>query len=409
MSYAESKQDRSEIIARISMCTQFGLMITCLLFSTINELHALTCGAFRRKGHINWQTTRSRFQSGSGIITGHDFSCTTRPLYLGNKRLPHIFGSRSHRRNYVRGVSSKNGVENTIENTDPNVVIKGTYETLNTTLLCGAHCVVVRSPPPAYLSFRFSDEDDFKTSLRMYTNSKIRQTDSEEDQLEYIDELTGERTEMNCSHSIDSYTVQNDDFSTEELVFGRFKEQNNKSRLNKFIGGRVALRRALKFIGKEDSPPIFRDIYGAPFLPIGVVGSISHKDDIAVGVAAIDVVGKIGVDIERTSNKSSKLLSSRLLTQKEQDNLGSIPGISADEEVLLIFSFKESVFKAVHPYLKRSVGFREVEIEPKEDGTAVIVFLLESGELFEYEANWRRHSDKYWLTCVYLNRPVLLE
>ena len=45
------------------------------------------------------------------------------------------------------------------------------------------------------------------------------------------------------------------------------------------------------------------------------------------------------------------------------------------------------MFKAVHPYLKRSVGFREVEIEPREDGTAVIIFLLESGEIFKYEAN----------------------
>jgi 4'-phosphopantetheinyl transferase EntD len=341
-------------------------------------------------------------------MTGRDFSCTSRPFHLGSRRLPQISCFRCHHRNYFRGVSTRNLVENAIENMDPNVVITGTYETLNTMLLCGAHCVIVRSPPPAYLSFRFSDESDFKTSLGIYTNSKIRQADSE-DHSEYIDELTGKMTEIDCSHSIDSYTVQNDDFSTEELVFGRFKEQNNKSRLNKFIGGRVALRRALKFIGKEDSPPIFKDLYGAPLLPIGVVGSISHKDDIAVGVAAIDVVGRIGVDMERTSNKSSKLLSSRLLTQKEQDSLGRIPGVSADEEVLLIFSFKESVFKAVHPYLKRSVGFREVEIEPKEDGTAVIIFLLESGELFEYEANWRRHSEKYWLTCVYLNRSVLLE
>ena len=387
-----------------SMYSRLSLVITCFLLSTMNELYALTCVAFRRKCRTNWQTTRLRFQSGSSIIAGHDFSCTTRPLYLGVKRLPHTSCYRSQYRNHVRGVSSKNVVENAIENTDPNVVITGTYETLNTTLLCGAHCVILRSPPPALLSFRFSDEDDFKTSLEIYTNSKIRATDSGEDHSEYIDELT----EVNCTHSIDSYTVQKDDFSTEELVFGRFKEQNNKSRLNKFIGGRVALRRALKVIGKGDSPPIFKDSYGAPYLPIGVIGSISHKDDIAVGVAAIDVVGRIGVDIERTSNKSSRLLSNRLLTQREQDSLGNIPGIPADEEILLIFSFKESVFKAVHPYLKRSVGFREVEIEPREDGTAVIIFLLESGEIFKYEANWRKHSDKYWLTCVYIKGPALL-
>lgn len=391
------------------MSSLLTLMMTLILFSTMNELYALTCGAFRRKCRSNWQTTRLRFQSGGSFLSGHYLLCTTCQRRLESNRLPYISSSLCQRQNHVRGVSSKNAVENAVENTDPNDVETGTYETLNSTLLCGAHCVIVRSPPPAHLSFRFSDEDDFKTSLGIFTNSKVRQTNSEEDHSEHNDELICTKIEVDCSHSIDSYSIQNDDFSTEELVFGRFKELNNKSRLNKFIGGRVALRRALKFVGKEDSPPIFKDSYGAPALPVGVIGSISHKDDIAVGVAAIDVVGRLGVDIERTSNKSSKLLSSRLLTQKEQDSLGSIPGISAEEEVLLIFSFKESVFKAVHPYLRRSVGFREVEVEPKEDGTAVIVFLLESGELFKYVANWRRHCDKYWLTCVYLNGPELLE
>lgn len=378
------------------MCGQLALMILCFLTSTRNELYALSCASFRKKCFScsrNRQTTSLQFQSGSYLIAGHDFSSATRRFLC----------FRNQRRSYVRSNSIKNTAENTEENIFPNALVRGVYETLNTTFLCGAHCVIVRSPPPAHLAFRFSDEDNFKTSLSLYTNSRIRQTNSQESHSDYIDELTGKRTEIDCSHCIDSYTVQVDDFSSEELVFGRFKEQNNKSRLNKFIGGRVAMRRALKFIGREDSPPIFKDSYGAPLLPLGVIGSISHKDDIAVGVAAIDAVGRIGVDIERTSNKSSQLLSNRLLTQREQDSLGRIPGIPADEEVLLIFSFKESVFKAIHPYLKRSVGFREVEIEPKEDGTASIIFLLESGETFSYVASWRRHSDKYWLTCVYLS------
>ena len=54
-------------------------------------------------------------------------------------------------------------------------------------------------------------------------------------------------------------------------------------------------------------------------------------------------------------------------------------GISVEEEVLLRFSFKEAVYKAIHPFLERSVDFSEVEIEPLQDGSAKINFLLKTG------------------------------
>ena len=73
-----------------------------------------------------------------------------------------------------------------------------------------------------------------------------------------------------------------------------------------------------------------------------------------------------------------------------------------EEEVLLRFSFKEAVYKAIHPFLERSVDFSEVEIEPLEDGSAKINFLLKTEEQFRYRASWQRYNDQYWLTCVYV-------
>lgn len=280
------------------------------------------------------------------------------------------------------------------------------YKTLNTHFMCGAYCVIVRSPPPTELLFRFDNEVEFQSSLTEYTNSvnllKSSRKITAEDVTSYTCGFQTFYENLNCSNSVDFFCVKDDDINTEELVFGRFKEQNNKSRLNKFIGGRVALRRALKKIDRGDSPSIFKDEFGAPLIPDGITGSISHKDYLAVGAAAVDPVGKIGVDIEKTSNKAALLLSRRLLTEGEQKSLGNLPGISAEEEVLLRFSFKESVFKAIHPFLKRPVGFNEVEIIPNPDGTAKINFLLESNGSFKYTAEWRRQSDDYWLTCVYL-------
>ena len=257
-------------------------------------------------------------------------------------------------------------------------VVKNMYQTLTSTFLCGAPAVIVRSPTPDQLMFQFTDEDSFKAKLADGTLSVDR------------------------SVSADAYTVDDDDIGTEELVFGRIKERNNKSRLNKFVGGRVALRRALKAISRGDSPSILKDAHGAPVLPGDVTGSISHKDDLAVGVAIADSSGGIGVDIERCHNKAAFTLLRRIITPREQANLGSLPGISVEEEVLLRFSFKEAVYKAMHPFLERSVDFSEVEIEPLTDGTAKINFLLKTGEEFRYRASWQRYNELYWLTCVYL-------
>jgi hypothetical protein len=49
-------------------------------------------------------------------------------------------------------------------------------------------------------------------------------------------------------------------------------------------------------------------------------------------------------------------------------------------QVLLRFSFKESVYKAVHPFLERSVDFHEVEVYPQPDGTAQIRSQFKTGE-----------------------------
>lgn len=233
------------------------------------------------------------------------------------------------------------------------------YPTLDFTNMLGAVCVVVRSPTPTEFEF-------------------------------------------DLSHN---YTHEEYDVNDEEIAFGRVKEQHNKARLNKFLGGRVALRRALKGIQAVSCPSILRDDYGAPTLPMEITGSISHKDDLAVGVARVDSVGRIGVDIEHTYNKAASRLWGRILTKNEQSQLGTLPGVSLEEEVLLRFSLKEAGYKAIHPFLKRSVDFSEVEVNPLSDGTANVNFFLHSGETFSYKACWQKYRQKYWLTCVYVWDP----
>lgn len=266
-------------------------------------------------------------------------------------------------------------------------LVRSAYATLRTSTLCGAQCVVVEAPTPA--TFEFPDTSHLQANHRIL------------------------------------YSARDDDITTEEVIFGRVKEQTNKARLNKFIGGRIALRRALSLVGDRlqgtpfappaggaglqisDTGSIMRDAWGAPQLTPGLTGSISHKDFLCVGAAAFDSRGRVGVDLEHCNNKAATTLWRRILTEDEKKHLGGLKalGVTTEEEVLLHFSFKEAVYKAIHPILKRSIDFQEVEVFPSVDGAATVNFRLKSGEKYDYKASWERYRDKYWLTCIYCVTP----
>lgn len=73
-------------------------------------------------------------------------------------------------------------------------------------------------------------------------------------------------------------------------------------------------------------------------------------------------------------------------------------GISIEEEVLLRFSLKESVYKAIHPLICQYVAFQEAEIKPLDDGTADVKLNLKSGAhniINKITAHWRRHGEYF--------------
>ena len=158
-----------------------------------------------------------------------------------------------------------------------------------------------------------------------------------------------------------------------------------------------------------DDPCILKDEYGRPMVPPGFLGSISHKDNIGVALVAEDgedtylITKGIGIDIEKSSTIKSRI-ERKILTPNERENLGNLEGISRDEEVLLRFSLKESVYKAMHPLINQYVGFQEAEITPKSDGTASVDLNLKSGQhakLGTITANWRKIlDDQYYLTSA---------
>ena len=114
---------------------------------------------------------------------------------------------------------------------------------------------------------------------------------------------------------------------------------------------------------------ILPDDRGAPTLPPGWVGSISHKRGLAVALAAPARAGeRIGVDVE--VRRPPRLdLAPRILTEAERAAIADLEPHARGLAVALRFSLKEAIYKSIDPFLRRYVGFREVAVFP-EDGVA---------------------------------------
>jgi len=155
-------------------------------------------------------------------------------------------------------------------------------------------------------------------------------------------------------------------------------------RRREHIAGRTALHLALD----EHTTPILADERGAPILPAGWVGSVSHKGARAVAIIAPAGAGWVGVDLEVAAPPRQDI-ARRILTPYEQ---GKLP--DRGRAVTLRFAIKEAIYKAIDPVLRRYVGFTEVELDLEHH-----VCRVTSALPLAIEATWREH-DGHWLATA---------
>ena len=130
-----------------------------------------------------------------------------------------------------------------------------------------------------------------------------------------------------------------------------------------FATGRVLARGLLEALGGARAP-LLRDEDRVPLWPDGVVGSIAHTTGrCLVAVGASREVRGVGVDIEPDEPVQAGI-ERRVCVPRELEALSRI----ADPDLRgrrcrLIFSAKESVYKAFFPRVREFWGFHEVELE----------------------------------------------
>ncbi|WP_431047310.1 4'-phosphopantetheinyl transferase family protein [Streptomyces sp. P1-3] len=173
------------------------------------------------------------------------------------------------------------------------------------------------------------------------------------------------------------------------------------SRRREFATVRRCARTALARIGVAPGPILpAREgppwAHRAPRWPDGVVGSMTHCDGYrAAAVARRTAVASVGVDAEPNVPVPRRVLELTALPE-ERDILhrlaAAAPSIAWDR---LLFSAKESVFKAWYPLTGRWLDFSECVIVPDPDrGTFAAILkvpgpVLSGVHVDRFDGRWR--------------------
>jgi len=154
-------------------------------------------------------------------------------------------------------------------------------------------------------------------------------------------------------------------------------------RRREFTTARACAREALAALGLP-AQPILSGPKGEPLWPAGIVGAITHCDGYrACALARSNELGSIGVDAEPHLPLPKGLLGDIALPE-EREHLGELarqaPLTHWDR---LLFSIKESVYKAWFPLTGRWLGFEDAVVEIDLDEQSFSARLLVPGPVMD--------------------------
>jgi 4'-phosphopantetheinyl transferase EntD len=161
----------------------------------------------------------------------------------------------------------------------------------------------------------------------------------------------------------------------EEPVVARAVERRRRA----FTTARHCARLALRRLGLPPAAILPGEL-GAPVWPAGVTGSITHCAGYRAAALSLDALA-IGIDAEPHLPLPDGVLNA-ITARPEAEALRrldvSLPGVHWDR---LLFSAKESVYKAWFPLTRRRLGFRDVDVSFGTTGTFSARFLVAGPEV----------------------------
>jgi|GEM_PF-986208 enterobactin synthetase component D len=190
-------------------------------------------------------------------------------------------------------------------------------------------------------------------------------------------------------------------------------EQALPSRRREFKAGRLCAAAALADLGMDPTWLAIAQPYRYARFPLGVVGSISHAQNLAVACAAdAHYYAGVGVDAEPIASHPELWgMVAQVMTTHERACLERMSKAQALRFFYLSFSAKEAFYKAVYPLCHTDMEFSEAELAAWDlQGrfqlrltSARIAPRFIQGQLFE--GYWAERDDTM-LTLLPINRST---
>ncbi|HKO46203.1 MAG TPA: 4'-phosphopantetheinyl transferase superfamily protein [Polyangiaceae bacterium] len=167
-----------------------------------------------------------------------------------------------------------------------------------------------------------------------------------------------------------------------------------------FSRGRQCARAALRRLGISDRP-LLTGSKREPLWPAGVVGSITHTNELCLAAVAWQAnYAGVGIDVE-PAKPLELAVAKRIATEAEMNALGSMPPLLAAR---LIFSAKEAFYKCQFYRTREFLGFSDVSIELEPQGDFFAQLLIDAGPLVRgdgFRGRWRQQGG-FLFTAIHM-------
>ena len=142
-----------------------------------------------------------------------------------------------------------------------------------------------------------------------------------------------------------------------------FSQLSSVSRKEHYRSGRICAGEVLSKLGTLGQPVLRDPQTREPLWPEGISGAITHSGNWAAAAAgkSSDVSG-IGIDLEDLERQVDSRISRHVCLPEEQKWLQECGEDCLEQNLKIIFSAKESIFKAFFPYTRTYLHFHDARI-----------------------------------------------
>ena len=181
-----------------------------------------------------------------------------------------------------------------------------------------------------------------------------------------------------------------------------FSQLSSVSRKEHYRSGRICAGEVLSKLGTLGQPVLRDPQTREPLWPEGISGAITHSGKWAAAAAGktSDVSG-IGIDLEDLERQVDSRISRHVCIPEEQKWLQECGEDFLEQNLKIIFSAKESIFKAFFPYTRTYLHFHDARILMEQ----TLFQKFKSDSLSKKEKNSK--SEKFEFVYLLLNDKVI--